>query len=176
MEMSKNVLSQLEDQNEVRRGAFIRFVTAISVALLLIYSDLFCLQVPIFAFLVCPFMSICLVVPLLLQRIGFKNVLLSLIMGPPSVFLLAAVATPALGELHNQWVLREVRVWADELRLQKGSTGALPTSQKKFIHGYRAVFIDGKADGAPVILVDLFGATRESYSLTADQFLGRRDL
>lgn len=176
MEMIQSAFEHQKEQNEVRRGALIRFAIAILLALFFMCGDLFFLQAPFFAFLVCPFISVCLVVPLLFQRIGFKNVLLSLVMGPPAVFLLTAVATQGLGELHNQWVLREVRVWGDELRQQRGSTGALPASRKKFIHGYRAVFINGGSDEVPVILVNLFGYTRETYSVTADQFLGRREI
>jgi hypothetical protein len=160
-------------QSGIERSTVVRFALTGMLALLFIYADVLYLGAPFFSFLVCPIISIGLLISLLVQRAGLKSVLLSLVIGPPGLFLMVIVATLGLGELHNQWVLREVRNWGNELRQQKNSNGAFPASQKRFIHGNRVVFINDESAGEPVILVDLFAQPRQSYSVAMDRFFER---
>lgn len=168
-------MTMAEITSDSKRSASIRFALTVLLALFCIYVDVIYLGAPFIALLICPLISLVLVVSLLVQKAGIKNVLLSLVMGPPAVFLLVIVATLGLGELHNQWVLREVRVWGNELRQQRSSTGAFPATQKRFFHGNRAVFINEEY-GASFISIDLFGQTRQSYSVESDQFLERKGI
>jgi len=166
----ENMHDEGDSSSESSQSRVRRFALTALLALFFIYADVLYLGAPFFSFLVCPIISIGLLISLLVQRAGLKNVLLSLVIGPPGLFLMTIVATLGLGELHNHWVLREVRNWGIELRQQKESNGAFPASQKRFIHGNLVVFINDESAGAPVILVDLFDQTRQSYSVTTDRF------
>lgn len=146
------------------------------LALGLIGGDIFAFRVPLFSSVVSPLIFVILVGIGIARRAGLRKLLISLVAGPPAVLLLVAFITPMLGELHDRWILDEIKRWGSDLRQQRNATGAFPDSQKRFLHGYRAVFINNGPTAPSVILVDLFGQKRISYSVANDEFSEKREM
>ena len=163
-------------QKKVKQRARKRLVLAVLVAFFVLYGDIFAFKIPIFAFLVCPLLFLFFIIVLLLKKTGIKEVLLQCFFGPLVTFLAVTVISPILGELHDQWILREIREWGSELRLQKSTTGIYPVSETKFFHGYHALFINKEPIEPAVIYFTMFGQIRQSYSVRDDHFLEKWEI
>src|SRR5262245_58555444 len=84
----ENMHDEGDSSSESSQSRVRRFALTALLALFFIYADVLYLGAPFFSFLVCPIISIGLLISLLAQRAGLKNVLLSLVIGPPGLFLM----------------------------------------------------------------------------------------
>jgi len=165
-----------ELQMQLSSTARTRYISFSIFALVAIYGDIVLFKVPFLSYFICPLVLLGLICISLFQRKGLIHSFSQCLIGPPAALLITILFTSPLSTFHDHWILREVREWGNELRQQKRLSGSYPVLEKKFFHGYRAVLINQEPTGPALIHVDLFGQTRQFYSVSDDLFLERREM
>ena len=136
------------------------------------YTDVLALQIPLFAYFICPALFVLIALFWLFKRPGIKVFLTRMFVDFPVVLIVASVFSIALSQAHDQWLMNQVRSWGEELRSHKATTGAYPQSSTRNQHGYLAAFINrGSPYDPPVIVFDKFDQVRQSYEVSEGRFL-----
>lgn len=162
---------QNEDESITSSRSPLKVLGATGFLLFALYTDIFALQIPLFAF-ICPAVFVVLAAFWLLRRLSPKVVLLRLVLGFPLVLIATSVLSFVLSQMHDRWLMNTVRTWGAELRSEKAATGHYPKSVVKSFHGYPAVFINNDSPhDTPSICVHKFAQMRQCYSVPDDRFL-----
>lgn len=163
-------------ENEYQRSpsqfSLPKIAGAIGFLLFAWYTDILALQIPLFAYFICPILFVLIALFWLFKKPRMKVFLARLFLGFPVVLLVASVFSIVLSQAHDQWLMKQVRAWGVELRNGKAVAGTYPKSATRTLHGYGATFINsGKPNDPPVIVFDKFDQMRQSYLVPEDRFL-----
>lgn len=136
------------------------------------YTDILALQIPLFAYFVCPICIFAIVGRLVFNRVGVKAVFINSLFGVPVVLFVTSVLSLVFSQLHDRWLMDQVRQWGLEIRGEYVKNGKYPPTIVKNLHGYRAQFINRENDyDKHIIYFHKFGQMRQSYSVDDDHFL-----
>ena len=165
-------MEEISSQGSRHQFSLSKVAGAIGFLLIAWYTDVLALQIPFFAYLVCPSLFVMLALFWLFKKPSLKDYFAHLFLGVPFVLLVASVSSIVLSRVHDQWLMEQVRAWGVELRNQKTVSGTYPQSVTRSMHGYGATFINsGKPNDTPVIVFHKFDQMRQSYLVPEDRFL-----
>ncbi|MEF9387854.1 hypothetical protein V4890_19825 [Ralstonia solanacearum species complex bacterium KE056] len=135
------------------------------------------MEVPLFAYLVCPAIFVVRLISLILERGGVKRVVAGVLLGFPIILLTGSISSIVLSSVHDQWMMGKIRTWGAEIRNERSVGGKFPKSKVASLHGYVVVFIKGENDSnPPFIIFNKFGGMRQVYSVLDDRFLEETEI